>query len=177
MPFPLSARGHFNIDIERPAHLQSIVDQLADAIREQKPRSVRAEQNRINFKAGLFRRVNSLNRLGAITTGEISVESAFRGFCIRYKITFLQLLLVTTLLTFAFFLVLLATATVSLNSDAERFLIGFWLLVLCGNYFLSRVRFESFLREAAKRAVQQSAPAKKKDDASSEMGLQCEDDQ
>lgn len=116
---------------------------VESALREAKAKKLAVKPGEISFRGGIFRFVDSLNQLSAISSGKILFSQQGDLVLIQYRISFLQMLIGVTLmvgLMFGYF-----------ARAPHEFLVFGWLWIFGGNYFTTLYRFPRFLRAAAEK--------------------------
>lgn len=145
MPFPFSSSGTIEITTHEAASLQSIVSAIENAIRDSKPTNLSVKDAVLSFRAGVFRLVNGGNQLVSIGSGEIRLSQRGELVLIDYRISFVQMFIFVSMMVVPY--VFVAQAPL-------EFIVGVWLWLFGGNYFLTLYRFPRFLRAAAEKAPQ-----------------------
>lgn len=157
MPFPLSLRSSFVVDLPAPDDAGRVRDAVADVIRAESPQDLKVSECEIAFRGGVFRLVTGMNQLVAITRGSITFTVHDGRLHITYRLTFTQMLLIVTCLTVAFPWARSnqhgASGTPIPAQLPVAFLIAGWLWLFGGNYVLTMFRFRRLLRTAAESAV------------------------
>lgn len=142
--FPISASGIVRIE----AHTVN-TDAVLTALRERfisfKPSSVIVRNNRLSFRAGIFRLVLSTNVLLQFDHGHIDVTKAGHLIVITYDVSFIEMLVVGTVLVAVF-------AYILPPSSLTWLLFGFaWAWLIGGNYLLGVLRFRSMIKEVVRQ--------------------------
>ena len=150
MPFPISSNRTLEIHAPGEGSLQAIVAAVEEALREAKAKKLSVKPGEISFRGGIFRFVDGLNQLSAISSGRIRFTRQDDRVLIHYHISFLQMLVGVTLmvgLMFGYFA----------RAPYETVVFG-WLWIFGGNYFTTLYRFPQFLRAAAEKGRDGAAP-------------------
>jgi hypothetical protein len=148
MPFPFSAEGTVSIDVHRATDLDGVIAAVEAAIREAKPTEIARDREKITFRAGLFRFVSNWNPLVSIGAGELHfTQQSSSQIEIHYRISFVQLFVVTTIMVAVMF------GALPILGGAHGVPLGFlafaWLWLFGWNYVLTLFRFPSLVRNAA----------------------------
>ncbi len=151
MPFPFSAQGTIVLESHAGIDLAQIISAVEAAIQDAKPTSMVRHEETLTFRAGLFRLVSNWNQLVAITSGELRFSQDSHKVNILYNISFIQLLVATTVLVTVIFGVLPGVFENGPNVPLGFVLLA-WLWLFGGNYFLTLFRFPRFVRAAAERS-------------------------
>jgi hypothetical protein len=139
--FPLSDAGEVRF-AAGPFDLSSIVEALADALRQHRPSVLTTTTDAISFKAGFLRPVLNTNLLVPITRGRIKVAHEDSMLVIRYELKFTELVVLGTLLV-AWISFAISRTKGALTAVAAFALM--WAFLVGGNWALSRSRFRSLI--------------------------------
>lgn len=151
MPFPISSNRTLEIHAPGEACLPEIEAAVKDALLEAKAKQLSVKPGEICFRGGMFRLVNGHNQLLAISSGKILFTRQGDFVLIRYRISFMQMLVLVTAmvgLVFGYF-----------AHAPHEFLVFGWLWIFGGNYFSTLYRFPRFLRAAAEKGRDEAAKA------------------
>lgn len=141
--------GTLRLPAANPQHAaEETRDVLIQELRSRKARSVRVAGNTLSFTGGFFRLVINWNPLVAIGRGRIDVQAGEDEVIARYRISFLQLTLVTT----ALIAVLYALSVSQGISFPVGVYVFMWLGSIGGNALVAAVRFRDFVRRCMETA-------------------------
>ncbi|MCX6851525.1 MAG: hypothetical protein NTY98_21700 [Verrucomicrobia bacterium] len=143
MPFPISSNRTLEIHAPGEACLPAIEAAVKEALIEAKAEDLSVKPGEICFRGGMFRLVNGHNQLLAISAGKICFTRQGALVLIRYRISFVQMMIVVTAmvgLVFGCF-----------AHAPYEFLVSGWLWIFGGNYFSTLYRFPRLLRAAAEK--------------------------
>ena len=90
MPFPLSAYGSLEFQLQHHSNPEKLMAAVEAALRGQSPSAISRGPDGISFHGGMFRFVTNRNQLGSITSGSIRFTFADDRVYIDYGITFTQ---------------------------------------------------------------------------------------
>lgn len=153
MSFPLSACGSFELNVKSPSDVQKVLSGLASAIDSQKPFHLKCGVDEIWFRGGVFRFVSSLNQLAPITSGNIKLLPAVRTLRIEYKISFVELFIISLVLVIIGFGVIPNRSITKTHLEMILSLLPLWAWLFGCSYCVARFRFPGFLRRAAENAL------------------------
>jgi hypothetical protein len=126
---------------------QSLPAHLASCLRRVEARRVTIEDNRVTFRAGVFRLVGSWNALVAFGFGDLTVDSSARQ--VRYRLSFRQLVVIATLLVG----LMAASILHTLPSHQSLWFVPFaWASLVGMNLAIGIPRFETFIRQSISTA-------------------------
>jgi hypothetical protein len=123
---------------------------LAAELASVEARRIRVTDNSVRFTGGLFRLVSGLNILGPITRGEIAITSNPEVVRLKYRISFMQLILTASLLV-TFFALWIAGRR-PFTVDHVLFVCFVWLWLVALNAVVAIFRFRRFLRNCIVKA-------------------------
>ena len=157
MTFPLSVKGRLSIDNGDVAQVSAAVENL---IRTQQPSTISVGDGQIQFTANIFREVSKSNLLNSVGAGQIVCRRCDRAVEVRYRISFVQLLFITSVFTLVFAAVVFAAEVFAAEAAASRgsqfpkvYLVWLWAWLFFGNYVWTIIAFPAALREAASSAA------------------------
>jgi hypothetical protein len=139
--FPFSRRGILEVPGLEP---DLALDRLRVALEKADARNLRRDGSRLVFYGGIFRFVGSWNILCPISTGEISASPMSDGAKVTYRLSFVEILVVVSLML-AF---MAGIAPGNARAESARMLLLGWSWLVGGNYLLTAWRFPRFLRRA-----------------------------
>ena len=147
MPFPLSAYGSIEFQLQHYTNPEKLMAAVEAALRDQSPSAISRSPDGISFHGSMFRFVTSRDQLLSITSGSIRFSFSDDRMHIDYGITFTRLLAfsvaIPTLLHFLPF-----------GPPASGFPLWQLCLFVFGmNYLHTCIRFPRFLRRTIERAL------------------------
>jgi hypothetical protein len=141
MPFPISSNRTLKIHAPGEEALTTIAAAVEDALHEAKAKKLFVKPGEISFRGGIFRFVDGHNQLGAISSGKIRFTQQGDLVLIHYRISFVQLLVIVTLMVGLMF-----------ARAPHEFLVFGWLWIFGGNYLTTLYRFPRLLLAAAEKS-------------------------
>ncbi len=150
MPFPFSSTGEFTVGTSAGLSASQAVAAIAEAIRAEKPTSMDASADTVTFSSGVFRFVSGWNLLVPIRSGTVRCVQTHEGVVVHYRVSFVQMLLVVSLMVGLMF--------GCIARAPMPFLIFAWAWLFGGNYVLTLYRFPRFLRCALSRTSKTTFP-------------------
>ena len=90
MPFPLSAYGSLEFQLQHHSNPEKLMAAVEAALRDQSPSSISRSPDAISFHGGMFRFVTNRNQLVWITSGSIRFSFTADRVDVDYGITFTQ---------------------------------------------------------------------------------------
>ena len=148
MPFPISASGAITLDTQMPPDLDLVIRTVRFALEDAEPSRVSEFQQQVKFRAGPFRFTHSWNILAPITSGTIDFSTNDRQIVMRYRISFTEALVLSGgFLAFVLFVLKQSFPA----GVAIAFLV--WLASVALIYFVSILRFHTFMQETVERAI------------------------
>ena len=148
---PFSRNGLVPLPPQAGTDPELILDRLAAALAELRPRSVQREPGAVTFEGGLFRFVSNWNLLVPLAWGRVAVGRRDGGLEARYRLAFTELVAITTALVglVAIPIVLVPGP----DAGAVRFVVPvvMWAWLVGANVALTLVRFPAFVRRVAVR--------------------------
>ena len=90
MPFPLSAYGSIEFQLQHYTNPEKLMAAVEAALRAQSPSAISRSPDGISFHGGMFRFVTNRNQLVWITSGSIRFSFAEDRVHLDYGITFTQ---------------------------------------------------------------------------------------
>ncbi len=144
MRFPV---GH----VQDPDRLLGIVrDVFGRKLESVKARNIEIAENSLTFTGGIFRLVSNWNLLGPIDHGTIEIVASDQVITVRFRISFVQLIIVSTMLTT---LMALVIASRFRGEPPLGFYIFLWFWFVGGNMAISIPRFRGFVKRCVKEAL------------------------
>ncbi len=151
MPFPISLSGAVTA---REVTVEQALDRIESALSYAKALALRREGGAVQFRGGVFRLVSGWNVLVPISSGIVEVSPSATGVSVGYRVTFMQMLILVTLMVGAFLgPFVMATPEMPVKGGLGVLAVA-WLWLFGGNFVLTRWRWPAFLR----RALQGAAP-------------------
>lgn len=144
--FPVSASGVVEAGDLVDQDPRVFVARLAEGIERQRPSKLEVTADGIYFEAELLRLVLNTNLLLPIRSGRVWVTAANGGVWVMYRLSFVQMAIVGTVLSFVF-------AGLSPGDGSVRIglrFCGAWLLLVGTNYLIGVARFRSYLLETGR---------------------------
>jgi hypothetical protein len=145
MPFPVSSSGSISVPADSPDSLRAVTLAIEDALCEAKAKDIRTSGETILFRAGAFRPVFGWNQLLAVSSGEIQIKQDGALIHVRYRIWFLQILILVS--------VIVGLLGVCIRSLPIQSFVLAWLWLFGGNYIATLYRFPRFLRAAVEKGI------------------------
>ena len=124
---------------------EMMLSTLARRIKAEKPNSISSNQRQITFSGGFFRFVGNWNLLVPIDHGVIDVVPDGNRLLISYKIWFIGLFILSSLMTIMFAFAIFSSGFTLQNLVTVA---RIWLLFFGGNFVIAVVRFHNFVRSA-----------------------------
>jgi hypothetical protein len=151
MTFPLDHSGEISWSNIRALKVDDFrrrfLEQAVSELKVVKASEVEIKNDRVFFKAGMFRIVSNWNVLTFIDRGYIEASPSSEGLTFRYLISFRQPFVASLCLIGAMIFILLSgPVSVSLTGVAGLS-VGGWLLLFGLNWLIAIVRFPAFVEK------------------------------
>lgn len=120
-----------------------LLEYIAQCLRQVEARNIVVSEDRVVFDGGAFRMVPSWNVLGPFGWGEMAVSPDSRT--LRYRLSYRQMLIVTTVMVAAMGLFMLV------SHFPAPFLLALplmWAWLLGGNLVIGKTRFDHFMKRS-----------------------------
>lgn len=148
MSFPFSLSGAVTV---RDVTVEQAIDRLEGALAQAKAGALRREGSAVQFRGGVFRIVSSWNVLVPISNGVVEVSPNPNGISVSYRVSFMQMLIVATLMVGVFVgPFVMAAPNVSVTGGLG-ILAVVWLWLFGANFALTRFRWPAFLVRSLSR--------------------------
>jgi hypothetical protein len=149
MVFPPYASGTIRVDSIPGNDLSVLVRKIEEALLIAEASRLHVNNDRITFHGGMLRGVPNWNILSPISSGEIRFSRSNESVLIHYRISFLALFLVVTVM-------FVATAIWRPFPNDIFVLPLMWLFLFGANYVSTVIRFSRLLARAAGAHLQGS---------------------
>ncbi len=152
MPFPLSAYGSLEFQLQHHSNPEKLMAAVEAALRDQSPSSISRSPDAISFHGGMFRFVTNRNQLVWITSGSIRFSFTADRVDVDYGITFTQGVVF-------WFAIPTLLHLLRHGSPESMFPVWQFFLFVSGiNYIYACFRFRRFLRRTLERAQATTPP-------------------
>jgi len=143
MAFPITVTGVVKLPFgtERIS-VTEYMSAVEKCLENEKAKKIVVSGNKITFRGGMFRFVSKSNLLVTIDHGQVQVEELPTELHVTYRLSFLQIFVLTSV--FVMFLVFILHDTIVSSRNAS-YLILIWLWVFGGNFAVGLFRFRRFL--------------------------------
>jgi hypothetical protein len=144
--------GHVAIEVgsESKLTLDHLKNYIASALIQEEAKSVDTEEDKINFKVGVFRPFANWKILACISSGIIMMRSEKNFIHVNYQLSFKHLIIIATLMVVLIFLLDLNGFVAS--PFKLLFLIFGWGWLVFGNIITVAFRFPRFINKCASNA-------------------------
>ena len=154
MAFPLSSAGELRVALGRGCDMSHPIREVEAALRKARACPVDADSHRITFRARVWRTFMQWNALVAVSSGEITFHLDRGEALIRYRVSHLDMLILTVVLVFAGG-TLLPFFGGTQPIPFLALLFG-WCWIFGCNYLQSRYGFPRLLRAAVERGLEET---------------------
>ena len=149
MPFPFNAQGTIVADSIDVAGATSAVERM---LRDVKASRIFVGEPQIDFTVRSFRLVTNWNLLVSIDSGRITFRPHDDGVELRYRISFIRMLIIVTAMVVAVFGFFPVMSWGPQSRVPLPMLLFAWCWLFGGNYVITVSRFPSALRSALRTA-------------------------
>lgn len=106
--------------------------------------------NSLTFTGGFFRIASGNNLLLPIDKGRIVIQTSDETVVVRFRISFLQMMIVSSLLILTMYLVAASRGT----NIPLAFCIFWWFWLAGGNIVIFIIRFRGFIKRCMRKAIE-----------------------
>jgi hypothetical protein len=143
MALPFSLRGR--VEVTESPDVSAAASRLERGLHNLKAKRVGRAGPEIHFTGGIFRLVAANNLLGAVGSGDLSVEPLVRGVAVEYRLRFTQMFLVVSVAVLGFFGPPVMNAPNLTPVEAAVLLSVSWVWLYGANVVLAVIRFPRWI--------------------------------
>ncbi|MBA3028729.1 MAG: hypothetical protein FP816_07960 [Desulfobacteraceae bacterium] len=148
MSFPLSYTNKVEVFFKPERHTpENLLKSVVSSLKEVKAKNIKNDKNHITFSGGILRFVSNWNILASVSSGEITIDKNNGKLIISYHLRFTEIFIFVTAGILGFMGPVIYQAP-NLSIFPKIFLLIFmWAFAFGGNYFITILRFPSFIRK------------------------------
>jgi hypothetical protein len=147
--FPVAIVGSLELAPISAGQVPDVVRALMTALNSARASDVSSAENKVKFRAGVFRLVSNSNVLVPVGSGEIEVHFGSPGR-VRYRFSCVQMLVIVSVMALLLACLIPTTESSPLRIGAP---VAVWLFLFGINYVIALRRLPAFIRGVVCKAV------------------------